>query len=216
MASMQEWFVRLPDGVIKGPLSPTELKGMADEQTINPGTEVQLGLGKNWKKAAEVKGLFSPEAIEEFHREQEIAQRPVLKRNRSDESSDFYGGESNPVELLPVVTTEDYSGPDGTVDQTFPVVTSRRVYGINAFGDLKIAVTNFFGGRSKRAENALADMESEVIEDLCRKAKERGCHALVKLMLHYGTIERSEGVLLYVTATATPVTLRPRTSSEAQ
>lgn len=108
---------------------------------------------------------------------------------------------------MPVVSSNEYIAPGWKVDATFPAVRARRVFGINAFAEMKIAVRDLVGGRSLRAEEAFEAMEDEVIEELCQQANDKGCHALTRLQLQHGTIERGSGFLLYVTGMATPITL---------
>ncbi len=184
----QEWFINV-DGEVQGPFSPRELRDLAAQKSIIPTTNIRLGERGEWMLAESVSGLFSTTSV-----------KARTKSGRPQWSS------TGP---MPVLNSNEYIAPGWKIEATFPVVRARRVFGINAFAELKIAARDVVGGRSLRAEEAFETMEDDVIEELCQKASDRGCHALIRLKLQHGTIERGAGFLLYVTGMATPITLEP-------
>jgi hypothetical protein len=62
MPSQQLWYVKVHNQET-GPLSPRQLKSLADSGQITTNTEVRLGTDGNWMKCCRVKGLFNEEPM---------------------------------------------------------------------------------------------------------------------------------------------------------
>ncbi|MES2788801.1 MAG: heavy metal-binding domain-containing protein [Planctomycetota bacterium] len=106
---------------------------------------------------------------------------------------------------IPVFTTETACQPGMEITQHLSVVFARRIYGINLFGDLTIAVADLLGGRSKRAEQAIVNIEAELLADVRRQANAVGANGIVGLRVEMGNLSGGNSQMLYGFAHGTPV-----------
>lgn len=128
---------------------------------------------------------------------------------RSDqERRDLARKNQDLAQKVGLFTTSGYVVPGWRVAQTLPLITARRVLGVNAWQDFLIAIRDMVGGRSEAAETAFGQMELEVFRELQLKAVEAGGQAVVGVNVQFGEISGGgKGQLFYAAAQGTPVVL---------
>ena len=100
--------------------------------------------------------------------------------------------------------------PGWRVVQTLPMITARRVLGINAWQDFAIAIRDFVGGRSQAAETAFGRLEAELLQELQVNAAAKRCHAVIGVNVQFGEISGGgKAQLFYAAAQGTPVLMEP-------
>lgn len=114
----------------------------------------------------------------------------------------------NLARTIGLFTTGACVVPGWRVVRTLPMITARRVLGINAWQDFAIAIRDMVGGRSQTAEAALERMETELLRELQMKAAETGVQAVIGVNVQFGEISGGgKGQLFYAAAQGTPVQL---------
>lgn len=116
----------------------------------------------------------------------------------------------------PVFTTESGIIPGCEITQHLSVVFARRVYGINVFADIFISTADLVGGRSQRAEQAIADIENELLEDIRRQANAVGANGVVGFRMEMGNLAGGSSFMMYGFAQGTPVVFSSTESDESQ
>lgn len=110
------------------------------------------------------------------------------------------------VRSVGLFTTHDCVVPGWRIVRTLPMISSRRVLGINAWQDMIIAVRDLLGGRSQTAEKALATLEAELLQELQQNALSRKCQAVIGVQIQFGEISGGgKGQMFYAAAQGTPV-----------
>ena len=105
-------------------------------------------------------------------------------------------------------STSECVVPGWRVVRTLPMITARRVLGINAWQDFTIAIRDLVGGRSQTAEAAFERLESELLLELQARAASIGCQAVVGVHVQFGEISGGgKAQLFYAAAQGTPVQL---------
>lgn len=123
--------------------------------------------------------------------------------------------QSSAPKAIPVVTTESIQLDGMEFVRHLPVIFSRRVYGFNILAEMMVGITDTIGGRSKRMEQAIEDIETEVVDDLRRKARLAGATAVVGLNVHIGNLSGDKSMLMYGCANGTPVFMKKTAKVES-
>ena len=87
----------------------------------------------------------------------------------------------------------------------YGIVFGEVIAGIDFIKDIGASLRNLVGGRSKGYEDELISAREEALDELGRRASERGAHAVVGVDLDYEVL--GQGGMLMVTASGTAVTL---------
>ncbi len=107
-------------------------------------------------------------------------------------------------------TTSGCAIPGWRIVQTLPLISARRVLGINAWQDFLIVIRDAVGGRSQTAETAFERLEAELFQELQMKAVESGGQAVVGVHVQFGEISGGgKAQLFYAAAQGTPVLMEP-------
>lgn len=89
------------------------------------------------------------------------------------------------------------------------VVTAECAFGMNAFKDIFMGFTDFFGGRSKTAQKAFRDARNICLNELRKEALLAGGNAIVSVSLTYNELSGQGKGMLFLVATGTAVKLKP-------
>ena len=109
-----------------------------------------------------------------------------------------------------IFTSHDCVIPGWKVERTLPLVTARRVFGMNAGRDFLMQVRDLVGGRSATAEDALEMLEKDLFHELKTKAARSGAFGIVAVAIQFGEISGGgKSQMFYATAQGTPVVLAP-------
>lgn len=96
------------------------------------------------------------------------------------------------------------------VGATLTIVSAECAFGMNAFKDLFIGVSDVFGGRSNTVQNAFRDARRICIDELRKEAMLVGGNAVVSVTLSYNEMSGGgKSGLLFLVATGTAVRLKP-------
>ena len=113
---------------------------------------------------------------------------------------------ATPVSIPDVtLTTETYLGD--LVVQRLGVIASECVLGVNVFKDLKSAITNITGGRSKGLQDSLKEAKAIVFDELKIEAHSLGANAVIGIDLDYQELHGNGGDMLMLVASGTAVVL---------
>lgn len=95
---------------------------------------------------------------------------------------------------------------DGKTIETYHgLVTGEVILGTNVFRDVFASFRDFFGGRARGYEKALADGRDEAIAEMNERAAELGANAIVGIDVDY---ESMGGSMLIVCVSGTAVTIK--------
>lgn len=89
------------------------------------------------------------------------------------------------------------------------VVFGEVIAGVNFIKDFAAGLTNFFGGRSSSYEGELIQARENALQEMITRATDMGADAVVGVTLDYETLGEG-GTMLMVTASGTPVKIRPK------
>ncbi len=78
--------------------------------------------------------------------------------------------------MLTITTTNNLDGYE--VVEYLGIVTGEAVSGINMFRDIGAGLRNVFGGRSAGYEDEMQKARLEVLDEMSRRAEERGANAV--------------------------------------
>lgn len=157
------------------------------------------------------RGPLSLQEVQELYRRGKMSPSDYVQENRNAVpiearySPAIVQNVSEFVRSLPVYTTENADQLGKRIRQRMSVVMARRIYGINFFADSTISWTDFFGGRSQRAEKAVSDIEAELLGDIRRQAAELGANAVAGFRLEMGNLNGGKTFMIYGFAQGTPV-----------
>ncbi len=84
------------------------------------------------------------------------------------------------------------------------IVFGEVVSGVNFFKDFAAGLTNLFGGRSGSYEEELIRAREQAVEEMERRAAEKGANAVVGVDIDYEVLGENNGMLM-VTASGTAV-----------
>ncbi|WP_182442396.1 YbjQ family protein [Cereibacter sphaeroides] len=114
-----------------------------------------------------------------------------------------------------IVTTE--TAPNLPVNQRLGIVSSERVFGLNAFKDMFVAVRDLAGGKSVTLEKAFQDARRDALEDIKTRASELGADAVIAISFTHSQIAAGaiHSSMVMVVATGTAVTLAPGPAASA-
>jgi uncharacterized protein YbjQ (UPF0145 family) len=93
-------------------------------------------------------------------------------------------------------------------------VTYHIVLGVNFFADFLSSFSDFFGGKSQSYQSRLASINKEVIEGIKQKVYSLGGNAAIDLKIDNDEISAQGKSMIMVTAIATAVVIKERSSSE--
>lgn len=86
------------------------------------------------------------------------------------------------------------------------IVFGEVITGINMFKDIGAGFRNIFGGRSASYENELTEARETALQEMQRRASERGATAVIGVKMDYEVLGSDNGMLM-VTCSGTAVTL---------
>ena len=84
------------------------------------------------------------------------------------------------------------------------LVAGEAIMGANVFRDFLASVRDIVGGRSGAYEKVLNDARQTAVDELCERAAELGCNAVIGVDIDYETLGAKGGMLM-VTACGTAV-----------
>ena len=118
MADHNQWFYQIM-GETFGPVSPSELRQLAQASTISVDTLVRKGADGDWVRAERVKGLWGPAKEPAPSRRREERSSPIETANRRDKSQ---------VQPGPMPSSEmrTHETGEGTFDDVQATVGSDR------------------------------------------------------------------------------------------
>ena len=102
-----------------------------------------------------------------------------------------------------VTTTQEVEGY--RITGYYGIVFGEVITGVNFLRDIGAGIRNFIGGRSAGYENELLAARSEALQEMEKRAREMGAHAIVGVDLDYETLG-ADGSMIMVTASGTAVT----------
>ncbi|MDA8552974.1 YbjQ family protein [Alphaproteobacteria bacterium] len=109
------------------------------------------------------------------------------------------------------LTTETFLGD--AVIRRLGVIASECVLGVNVFRDLKSAITNITGGRSKGLQESLKEAKAIVFDELKIEAHKLGANAVIGIDLDYQELNGKGGDMLMLVASGTAVILNESQAS---
>jgi len=196
-----------PDCQKKPTLRRSSNESSKPEEWYIPGTE-------------RLSGPFNVGRILEMYEHGELLMDDIVQKGLDGKPqmvvviAEQYGKQAKPsvrterVQTIPIVTTETIQIPNMEFVRHLPVIFSRRVYGFNVFAEMLVGMRDMAGGRSKRMEDCIEDIEREIIDDLRRKARSAGATAIVGLNIQLGNLSGDKSLLIYGVAQGTPVFMR--------
>lgn len=98
------------------------------------------------------------------------------------------------------------------VTKCIDIVTSECVFGLNAFKDFFMGLTDFFGGRSGTAQTALRDARKACLYELKKEAAQLGANAVIGIDLDYSEFSGKGTSMLFLVASGTAVFVEKTTS----
>lgn len=101
-----------------------------------------------------------------------------------------------------VTTTPSVEGK--TILEYKGIVFGEVISGVNWVRDLTAGLSNFFGGRSGAYEEELTNARQTALQELERRAQERGANAVVGVDVDYEILGSNNGMLM-VTVSGTAV-----------
>lgn len=104
-----------------------------------------------------------------------------------------------------VLLTTAQSFADKRIVNTFDIVGSQCIYGVNAFADLAAGIREVVGGRSQGLQNKLAEARIEVCRELRAEAHKRGANGVIAVSFTHTEIGDKGGYMLMVVGTGTAV-----------
>lgn len=111
------------------------------------------------------------------------------------------------VESVAITTVPSFEGY--RIVKTLDVVTAECVFGLNAFKYFFMGVTDFFGVRSKTAQDALRSARKNCLYELKKEAAELGANAIVGIDLDYSEFSGQGKSMLFLVASGTAVIVEP-------
>ncbi|MDB5390727.1 MAG: hypothetical protein JWM11_6373 [Planctomycetaceae bacterium] len=178
----ENWYLPSENSKLSGPFTLQRLLEMYDDDELSMDDVVQQGL------------YGVPQSILVVSEQLSQQHKPARKTER--------------IQAIPVVTTETIQLPNMELIRHMPMIFSRRVYGFNLLAEMLVNITDMVGGRSKRMEQAIEDIEKEVIDDLRRKARVAGATAVVGVRVQLGNLSGDKSLLIYGFAQGTPVFMK--------
>lgn len=104
--------------------------------------------------------------------------------------------------MLTITTTNNLDGCE--VVEYLGIVTGEAVSGINMFRDIGAGLRNVFGGRAGGYEDEMQKARLEVLDEMSRRAEERGANAVIGVSVGYETFAE----MIMTTACGTAVKVR--------
>lgn len=84
------------------------------------------------------------------------------------------------------------------------IVFGEVISGVDFVKDIAAGLSNFFGGRSRTYENELINAREQALEEMERRAAEKGANAVIGVDIDYEVLGADNGMLM-VTASGTAV-----------
>ena len=84
------------------------------------------------------------------------------------------------------------------------IVFGEVIQGVDFIKDFTAGFSNFFGGRSSTYEEELMKAREEALEEMMRRAEQRGANAIVGVDIDYEVLGANNGMLM-VAASGTAV-----------
>lgn len=174
------------------------LRVLRDDRPIDLRVEAgTLGVAFNQSEDAEIYyqkflknfGLSSAKQAESFR--QVESEQVLLER-------------MNNMQLTTAHRLEGYR-----VVKTVDVITAECVFGLNVFKDFFMGLTDFFGGRSSTAQDALRDARKKCLQELKKEALSLGANAVIAINLDYSEFSGKGNSMLFLVASGTAVVVEP-------
>lgn len=86
------------------------------------------------------------------------------------------------------------------------IVFGEVIQGVDFVKDFAAGLTNFFGGRSGSYEGELIQSRQDAMDEMCQRAAELGCNAVVGVDIDYEVLGTGNNMLM-VTASGTAVVI---------
>lgn len=102
-----------------------------------------------------------------------------------------------------VTTTPSLEG--FKVVKTIDIVSAECVFGLNIFKDFFMNVSDFFGGRSGTAQDALRTARIKCLDEMKKEAARIGANAVIGVDLDYSEFSGKGNGMLFLVATGTAV-----------
>lgn len=95
-----------------------------------------------------------------------------------------------------------------TIAEYKGIVFGEVISGVNFFKDFKASIRNVIGGRSSSYEGELIQAREQVLQEMSKRAEDKGADAVVSIDFDYEVLGSDNGMLM-VTASGTAVKLNP-------
>lgn len=95
-----------------------------------------------------------------------------------------------------------------TIAEYKGIVFGEVISGVNFFKDFKASIRNVIGGRSSSYEGELIRAREQVLQEMSKRAEDKGADAVVSIDFDYEVLGSDNGMLM-VTASGTAVKLNP-------
>ncbi len=92
------------------------------------------------------------------------------------------------AQQIPVTTSGEFRQEGHIIAESMSLVTARCVIGVGLLSELSASLKDLFGGRSKTMQDAIAAVESALIEDLRERALAVGADAVIETRFQFGEI----------------------------
>lgn len=93
------------------------------------------------------------------------------------------------------------------IAKTIDVISAECVFGLHVFSDFFTSMTDFFGGRSKTAQNSLRQARRNCLDELKKEAVSLGANAVVGVDLDYSEFSGQGKSMLFLVASGTAVVI---------
>ncbi len=93
-----------------------------------------------------------------------------------------------------ITTTNAIEGK--TIKEYKGIVFGEVITGVNIFKDIGAGLRNFFGGRSEGYENELKQARENALNELARRAEDRGANAVIAVDVDYEVLGADNGMLM--------------------
>jgi uncharacterized protein YbjQ (UPF0145 family) len=110
------------------------------------------------------------------------------------------------VEIEAVLLTTE-TAPNLNITKRIEIVTAECAFGMNAFKDMFIAISNVVGGRSETVQKAMRDSRKTVLYELKREAYLVGANAVVGVDLDYVELGSAASNMVMLVASGTAVVI---------
>ncbi|MBA4092602.1 MAG: hypothetical protein C0489_00815 [Candidatus Accumulibacter sp.] len=174
------------------------LRVLRDDQPIDLRVEAgTLGIAFNESEDAEI-------SYQQFLKRLGLNSAKQGEILRQVESEQLLRDRLNNMQITTAHSIEGYR-----VVKTVDVITAECVFGLNVFKDFFMGLTDFFGGRSSTAQDALRDARKKCLQELKKEALSLGANAVIAISLDYSEFSGKGNSMLFLVASGTAVVVEP-------